>query len=190
MQVVGSGLAIVAVLGVGITTVSALDGDGRGTPVTSSPDQLAANPPAIATTAAAAREANNALLLEALGPDFRINTREEGPGVTLRENTDSAKSLPNGYDVTGSVWVGGPGDGYTGLEDLCGELVEEGLRRSACAPVQTTDGRTVQVQTRQSLLKDGTVGGAYNTLLAFFERPDGTVAEVRMQAADETAGAS
>ncbi len=191
MQVVGSGLAIVAVLGVGITTVSALDGDGRGTAVTAPPDEAATNPPpAIATTAAAAREANNALLLSSLGPDFRINTREEGPGVTLRENTDSARNLPDGYYVTAAIWVNGPGDGYIGLEDLCTELVEESLRRSACVPVQTTDGQTVQVQTRQSVLKDGTIGGAYTMILAFFERPDGTVAEVRMEAADETAKAS
>lgn len=183
-QVLGSGLAIVAVLGIGITTVSALD-DGGGTPVTTADDA-----PVPAVSAEVAREANVALLLETLGPDFRKNSAEEGPGATLRSGSPSAAGLPDGYDATASIWIGGPGDGYTGLGELCGELVEEGLRRSACVPAQTEDGRTVQVQTRRSVLKEGTIGGAYNMILVFFERSDGTVAEVRMQATDESAKAS
>ncbi len=159
MQLLGSGLGVAVVLAAGITTVSALnEGDGRST-VTAAGDPTAKPHPAAGGSAATSSEqtlANLQLLATALGPDFRVNpegrlagdstTDSKAPGYPVVEvipGSSTAERLPTGYRMTATGGV--PSYNLT-LQERCKPVVEKGTRTSACTPVKSSDGRTVQVQ--------------------------------------------
>ncbi|WP_156869703.1 hypothetical protein [Sporichthya polymorpha] len=88
-QVLGSGLAIAAVLAVGIPTLSALDGGEGHNTVTAAGDPMTKPQPGVngapaAAEAQANEKANLGVLLKALGPDWRASDDQVGGAVVDR----------------------------------------------------------------------------------------------------------
>lgn len=204
MQVVGSGVAALTVVALGITTVSALDGDGRQS-VTAAADPTnepkpGAQGPAASLSAKQQNLDNLDLLAKALGSDFRVNPKGQAAGdstdpkegltypvVEVIPGSPTAERVPSAYKLTA---VGGvPGTVTAGvqlrtnqsLDQKCKPRVEKGTQLSACSPLPTINDRIVQVQefrTEFGKLQDSTgkLRDAAATMI-YFARPDGSFVE-------------
>jgi hypothetical protein len=182
MQIVGSGLAIAAVLGVGVTTMSALDDGGRET-VATSPDTTT---PVPGNTTTSLPDANLQLLAEALGPDFQAVPSSNL--VRLDPDSATGRQLPADYQVTALISIV-----HAQLGKACDARSENQHRFSACRPTTGEDGRVVLIQDYRTDLQtpaptknaDGkwtAVDGTY----AFFDRGDSTYVWVTLLAVDKS----
>lgn len=124
-QILGTGLAMVAVLGVGITTVGALDDGKDGTTVTASGDDAPATP--VPTVVLAGK-----YLTEDLGEGW-LNT---GTSAMLDPKSELAALLPNGdYRAEGTASL----IDRAAYEAVC----EKQAGRNTCERVETSDGNTI-----------------------------------------------
>jgi hypothetical protein len=125
MQVVGSGLAIVAVLGVGITAVGALDDNADRTTVGSRPDEPDPVKQGVPTSVTRLGD----FLAEDLGVGW-VNAKGD---VTLTNGSELASRLPEG-DYTASA--GAQLINQAAFNQVCGQ--KKGT--AACQRIDTADG--------------------------------------------------
>ncbi len=197
MQMVGSGLGVAVVLGLGFATVSTLDSDGGRDTVTAASDPTATPAPAGASKPLSTEEqrtANLALLAQKLGPDFRVNPEGRDFGdspdptvpkfavVDVVPGSPTAQRVPAGYTMTGSGGVFAAG---VDLGSLCKPLVEKGMTVSGCAPVTTSDGRTVQVREHRIDFAQTANSIDFATTTAYFQRVDGSLVQATLTVASK-----
>ncbi|GAA0616187.1 hypothetical protein GCM10009547_17790 [Sporichthya brevicatena] len=156
-QILGSGLAIVAVLGVGITTVTALNDNGS-TPVTSAADPEPARPdPAVGNNVTLAA----GYLAEDLGPGWSVRRGT----VTLDPDDEAAAGLPEGaYAATAHTEL----VSRSAFDQVCngagGKL--------PCEEVPTPDGGTIHLWNWVD--RDLTTGQIRGEAAAYRALADGT----------------
>lgn len=207
MQRVGSGLGVAVVLAVGVTTVSALDGDGLSTVTAvgdpaAKPEPGSKGAPAPPLSAEKQRIANLELLAKKLGPDFRVNPegRDFGDGTTdenvpkyavvdVVPGSPTAERVPPGYTMTasGGVDAGALTGGDPHLGSKCKPMADQGMTASGCATVTTSDGHKVQVQ-EYRIEFDPMVNPVerpldYASTTAYFQRVDGSIVETTLTVA-------
>lgn len=127
----------------------------------------------------AARNANVALLLDTLGPDFRLrNPDESGLAVTVRDGSAAAAALPEGWNGGANIALSEDG---SFLSERCEPGQEKGSAKEACTSVTLTNGRSVYVQPHSFGLGSDSPSTAEGVWY-YYGRPDGSVVHVMIEA--------
>jgi hypothetical protein len=170
---IGTGLGALALVAIAFPVVDAL-GAGR-TAVTV--EQVPAAEPDRAPMR------YDQLLLDALGPDFRLaqpaDYEHDGVmscpcDVVVREGSAAADALPKGWTAGADLRLFPPDDEVT-LSALCKPSQEKGLVQQACEPVTLPDDRTVYVQ--KVFLQNPTFAPGRGTNF-YFGRSDGSIVRI------------
>lgn len=191
---IAKGAGVLALVAIAFPVVDAAGTGGTAIHVEQAPAVQPALPaipeakkptPATPTTAesGSARPDNLQLLLDTLGPDFRLGRpadyEHDGTmscpcDVLVQEGSTAAAALPKGWMAGADLRVFRPEDGLT-LSALCKPSQEKGMVQEACSSVTVPGGRTVYVQ--QAILENPKFAPGRGTNF-YFGRPDGDIVRI------------
>lgn len=184
--VLGAGTAGLAVI-VGVTALGI--GTGNGTQIVVQPAGPAAAP-ATAPLAVGNDEANTAVLLKALGPDWQVAGSDPERGVVAGPSGEvspkvggaAAEALPDGYTAYARMMVfDAGGDDSMSLASLCKPFAEKGTVNAGCTEMPLRDGRTAYYAGPGPA--DGDQGGGpWSSAMYYFGRSDGSFVRIEFAA--------